>query len=112
MAMSQTASESKRLYLHQKLVDTTELERVYYNPLPTQKLVYPCIVYNDADEITRYADDGMYTRLLMWNVTIISKNAVEASNLQDKILFGLDYARKATTFIQDNLYHKVLSITL
>lgn len=105
--MAQSLTETKRLALHTKLLAICD--HVYFMPPKDITLIYPCIVYNEADTIDLFADNLRYNSYLGYTVTVIAKSPTTATTIQDQIL-ELPYTRKQTVFSNENLYHKVLDI--
>lgn len=105
--METSQTETKRLELHTKLKEVCN--NCYFTPLESIKMVYPAIVYNESNDFTIYADNLKYMDLIEYTITIICNNPVTASVMQDTLLSKLgNYSSKETTFISDNLYHKVI----
>lgn len=103
-------TESIRLELHNELVKVTN--NCYYSPIESFRMSYPCIVYKDAEVADYYADNVVYITYRSYIVTVISKNPVEAANLHDEIRNRFKYSKTQTTYVMDNLYHKVIYIEL
>lgn len=70
----------RREDLHNKLVAafgryaTHAEERVYFQPPPTVRMEYPCIVYSLSNYDIRYADNQNYNSTALYMVTIIDRN--------------------------------------
>ena len=103
-------SEARRLVLHNQLKQITP--NCYYTPLEQFKMVYPCIVYTETSPDVHYANNQRYLINSAYTVTVISRNSVEASELQDAVVDAFMYCKVQTSFVLDNLYHKVLYIYL
>lgn len=63
----------RRLLLHQKLVEITP--NVYFTPDDNTKMEYPCIVYKRDYADTKFADNGVYSHKLRYQVTVIDRNS-------------------------------------
>ena len=64
----------RRLELHAELVAALGSSHVYYQPPPTVKMVYPCIVYQRDNEDRTYADNHGYLIYDRYQVTVIDRN--------------------------------------
>lgn len=101
--------QEKRLSLHNKLLGKALTWKIYYNPDPSVKMAYPCIVYKLAGVATVYANNEPY--LIgppVFTVTCIT------SNRDDEIPFDILTIQGAvfeTQFMADNLCHTVIQIT-
>lgn len=95
-----------RLSLHEKLVKI--LPNVYYQPSANVSLKYPCIVYEHVENDSMIADDNIYVRNRMYQVTVIE--TAPESSVEDKILIGIPYASFSNKFVTDNLYHSVFNV--
>lgn len=103
----------KRLELHSILCqmmicpETGKDCRVYFQPGPNTKLVYPCIVYHLNDIRARHADNRIYKKDNGYSLTLISKDPDIV--LVDLImeLPKIDFNRN---FRSDNLNHWVFTI--
>ena len=95
-----------RLSLHEKLVQI--VPNVYYQPSANVRLKYPCIVYEHVENDNMIADDNIYVRNRMYQVTVIE--TTPESDIEDKILLDIPYASFSNKFITDNLYHSVFNI--
>lgn len=95
-----------RLSLHGKLLQI--LPNVYYQPSANVHLKYPCIVYEHVENDNMIADDNIYVRNRMYQVTVIE--TTPESDTEDKILLDIPYASFSNKFITDNLYHSVFNI--
>lgn len=61
-----------RLELHQIL--ESFVGNVYFQPPTNVKLVYPCIVYHRDYAKTEFADNGPYTFMHRYMITVIDKD--------------------------------------
>jgi len=95
-----------RLSLHGKLLQI--VPNVYYQPSANVSLKYPCIVYEHVENDNMIADDNIYVRNRMYQVTVIE--TTPESDTEDKILLNIPYASFSNKFITDNLYHSVFNI--
>jgi len=47
---------------------------VYFQPPPSRKIQYPCIVYSLTDELVDHANNTPYKKERRYNVTVIDTN--------------------------------------
>lgn len=64
----------QRLDLQALLVYILGSDNVYFQPPPSIKMLYPCIVYNRDYEATRFAGDKPYSHKKRYQVTVIDRN--------------------------------------
>lgn len=100
--------QPRRIELHEKLCEVLGSEYVYYNPPESVKLKYPCIIYQLDRVWQRYADDKEYLGRKGYDVTVISRDPDE--NIADQIRSEFIYASFNRRFVNDDLYHDVLTI--
>lgn len=81
---------------------------VYFQPPPTVKLRYPCIVYERTIDDIKYADNGVYANKRRYTATIIDSNP--DTMIPEKLQSTLSMASPKTFFTIDNLNHYVYSI--
>lgn len=98
---------SKRLELHEQLEKILGSENVYFQPPPTVKMDYPCIVYkrNNLNQIR--ADDGFYNGTMGYQVTIIDPNPDSEIPLR---MIEIPLCRFDRHYTADNLNHDVFSV--
>lgn len=96
-----------RLELHEILCGLLGSRNVYFQPPPTFKMKYDCIVYSLQDNDAKHADDMRYINMKKYSVVAISKNP--DSELQDKIL-ELPYCEMDRAYPSDNLNHWVFTL--
>lgn len=63
-----------RLDLQVLLVDLLGSSNVYFQPPPSVKMQYPCIVYKRDYEATEFAGDKPYAQRKRYQVTVIDPN--------------------------------------
>lgn len=97
----------QRLELQAILTEILETDQVYFQPPPTVKMVYPCIVYRREYELTRFADDKPYARKKRYQVTVIDQNP--DSGIPDKIA-ELPMCTYDRFYTADNLNHDVFKL--
>lgn len=99
--------ESRRIQLHNKLVELLGSNNVYFDPPETIKMKYPCIVYDRSDDQSIFADDKRYNLKIRYQITVISKNP-DIPILND--LFDMMYCYYDRHFTSNNLHHDVFNI--
>ena len=96
-----------RVELHYKFeqIMGTRLDgkpNVYFQPPPSVKLNYPCIIYSLQNKDAQFADDTPYVRFNSYSVQVIDPNP--ESIYPDKIA-ELSLCRFERFFTLDNLNH-------
>ena len=82
-------------------------ENVYFQPPATIRMRYPCIVYEQAVNDVKYADNRVYLLTHRYTLTFISQDP--DSDIPDKIA-SLPMCAMERCFSSDNLYHYVFNI--
>lgn len=82
-------------------------DHVYFQPPPTVKMVYPCIVYRRDSEHTKRADNILYGRRKRYSVTVIDRNP--DSQIPDKV-GDLPLCRFDRHFTANGLNHDVYQL--
>lgn len=77
---------------------------VYFQPPTDLDLKYPCIIYEERNGDTLYADNKPYRFTTCYTVTYIDTNPDAATVKQIAMLPMCRYDRR---FTQDHLYHSV-----
>jgi hypothetical protein len=90
----------------QTLLETI-IGNVYFQPPPTIKMEYPCIVYEISNADTKFADNYPYSYAKKYTLTVIDKNP--DSLLPDKVA-ALQRCIFNRHFTSDNLNHDVFNI--
>lgn len=98
---------SKRLELHNKLVELFDNDHVYYQPPENLKMEYPCIRYSKSDITSRHADNINYVNKTSYEIVVIDKHPDNA--VIEKIL-ELPLSSYDRHYISDNLNHDVIRI--
>ena len=91
-----------RLKLQEELEKLLGTRNVYFQPPPSLKMKYPCIVYERARINTQYADNLPYKLDMVYYVTSID------SNPDSEIPKKLSWFPKSAFqrhYVSDNLYH-------
>lgn len=97
----------RRLALHEKLVEILGSENVYYQPLPSIKLSYPCIIYERNPGDPMYADNQKYIKANRFQATLIARHPEDPTRTK---LEDLLFSRHMTRQVTDNLYHDIFDV--
>lgn len=93
--------------LHDILLSLLGSSNVYFQPPPSYKLLYPCIVYNRSKIYTKFANNDPYSHAKQYVLTVIDKDP--DSELPDKVA-KLHACRFNRHFVSDGLNHDVFEI--
>jgi hypothetical protein len=96
-----------RLQLQTKLVSILGTDNVYFQPPPTVKMKYPCIVYHRDSIQTEYADDNPYKSTIRYQITVIDR---DPDSLISAKVGALPMSRFERFFTADNLNHDVYTL--
>lgn len=96
-----------RLMLQKKLEEILGSDNVYFQPPPSIRMKYRCIVYNRSGSDTEFADNILYARRKEYQVIVIDKDP--DSEIPDKIE-ALPFCRFDRFFTSDNLNHFVFTL--
>ncbi len=96
-----------RLQLQTKLVSILGTDNVYFQPPPTVKMKYPCIVYHRDSIQTEYADDNPYKSTIRYQITVIDR---DPDSLIPAKVGALPMSRFERFFTADNLNHDVYTL--
>lgn len=108
----ENTTESKRLELHKLLKLHSTIQNVYFSPIDSVSLNYPAIVYSETDRTDYYADNILYLFNVSYTVVVIDRDPVFVTQTVDAFKVNFPYSTVKTTYIKNNLYHKVLVITI
>ena len=99
-----------RLELHSKIVNIIDPQHpihAYFQPPESVKLVYPAVVYYRARIAQQYADNTVYKKNNVYELTVIDKDPeseiVEKLSSWPRCIFDRAYC-------VDNLYHNVFRL--
>ena len=97
-----------RLKLHEVLKSVLGSNNVYFQPPPSLKMNFPCIVYERVRINTKFADNDPYQLYDVYQVTYIGTNP--DSDVPRKIasLHGTVFERY---YVNDNKYYNVFRTT-
>lgn len=91
-----------RLELHEVLKGVLGTNNVYFQPPPSKKMNYPCIVYERARLNTDYADNNPYKIDKVYYVTYIDTNPDSDMPLK---LANLSMCAFQRHYVSDNKYY-------
>lgn len=97
----------QRSDLHEVLKSILGTNNVYFQPPPTLKMEYPCIVYRRESGDTIFAGDKLYKNTKRYLVTVIDRNP--DSDIPDKVL-ALPMCTFDRFYTADNLNHDVYKL--
>lgn len=97
----------RRLELHEILVSILGSRNVYFQPPPSIRMKYPCIVYELDDIHTMNADNSKYADKRRYKITVIDSDP--DSEFIDKLL-ELQYCSFDRFYASDNLNHFVFTL--
>lgn len=101
-----------RLALHEILIELLGTRgqintRVYFQPPPTIKLEYPCIIYKRSNQIDFFSNDRVYLGMKRYLITVVDKNP--DSQFPSKVS-NLRYCSFSSHFSVDGLNHDVYTL--
>lgn len=92
----------------QSLLEALLVSRnVYFQPPPSVKMKYPCVVYSLSDIDTKFADNNPYSNSRRYQLTAIDPNP--DSIIPDKLAW-LPMCIFDRSYTSDNLNHYVFNI--
>lgn len=91
-----------RAELHTVLCDILGSTNVYFQPPPTVKMKYPCIVYGRSNDDTTFADNYPYRHVRRYWITVIDPNPDTV--IPDKVAM-LQLCLSDRIYTADNLNH-------
>lgn len=98
---------AQRLDLQTLLVDLLGSANVYFQPPPTVKMQYPCIVYHRDSSNTNFADNNPYIYDTRYQVIVIDPNP--DSDIPRKVA-ALPMCTYDRFYTADNLNHDVYNL--
>jgi|SRR5580765_6775688 hypothetical protein len=98
---------AQRLELQAVLTDLLGTDQVYFQPPPSVKMAYPCIVYHRDYELQTHADDMPYLSRRRYQVTVIDQDP--DSGILDKVS-ALPLCVYDRFYTADNLNHDVYKL--
>jgi hypothetical protein len=98
---------AQRLELQALLIQLLGSGNVYFQPPPTLKMRYPCIVYQRDAAKTVFADNMPYRNKTRYQVTVIDPNP---DSVIPKLVAALPLCSYDRFFAADNLNHDVYNL--
>lgn len=95
----------RRLLLHQILLSL--VSNVYFQPPEGLVMVYPCIVYQRDYADTKFADNGVYSHVKRYQITVIDRNP--DSDIPGKVA-ALPSCLFSRFFAADQLNHDIYNL--
>lgn len=95
---------SRRLKLHQILVDILGSGNVYFQPPASIQMKYPCIIYGRQSTNEKRANNNLYNLTKRYQITVVDKNPDSA--IPDKVA-RLPLCIFDRHYNKDNLNHDV-----
>ena len=97
----------RRRKLQQILMNILGSNNVYFQPPPTIKLKYPCIIYQRTSGDTNFADNSPYNFHIRYKITLICREPEQ--KILEKIA-SLPMCKYDRFYTSDNLNHDVFNI--
>jgi hypothetical protein len=97
--------KTRRIQLHELLVQLFGNNNVYYRPPENLKMEYPCIRYKKDNIVSIHADDRPYHKTDRYQITVIDKKP--DNEVIDKLL-DLPMSSFETHYESDNLNHDII----
>lgn len=95
-----------RRLLFQGLLESL-VPNVYFQPPSDDKIVYPCIVYEEDDMDTKFANNLPYGHTTRYMVTVIDPDP--DSEISKKVA-DLPMSRFSRKFPAENLHHTIFNV--
>lgn len=95
-----------RLKFHAVLKAIPEVQQAYFQPKPTDQLLYPCIVYERDDSYVSHADNIDYFRKKRYQVIVIDRDP--DTSIVDAVE-ALPYSRFVRHYVTSGLHHYVFN---
>lgn len=98
----------RRLFLQKKLEEIPGVEKVYFQPPSSVRMVYPCIRYSKGRTRSFRADNFVYRFNQGYNVIVITPDP--DSPIPQYIAEHFQMAEVDSTYVSDNLYHTPITL--
>lgn len=92
-----------RLDLQYELEAIEGVEKVYFQPPPTIKMAYPCVVYQLDEAWVRHADNWPYAEHKQYNLTVIDPDP--ESLIPERVHHHFQLCRPGRPYTANNLNH-------
>lgn len=96
-------AEHTRLELQSILESIEGVRNAYFQPPPTLKMVYPCIVYQLDEPRVRHADNWPYAEHKQYNVIVIDPDP--ESLIPERLHHRFQLCRPGRPYTANNLNH-------
>lgn len=97
----------RRLQLHEELCTLLNSRNVYFRPPASEKMKYPCILYDLSKMDTEHANNKPYTIDKAYRLTVIDED--EDSEIPDKVAM-LSRCKFDRAYMADGLNHWVFTL--
>lgn len=97
-----------RLKLQNEFEELLGSNNVYYQPGPSVKLSYPCIIYSRSNSNTNWANGYIYRKKSRYFVTVIDQDP--DSLIPDKMLDHFQYIKMERSYSADYLNHYIFDL--
>ena len=97
---------TRRIQLHQILVDLLGSTNVYFQPPSTVQMKFPCIIYSRDARDEKFADNILYLGKDRYSISVVDKNP--DSDIPDKV-GALPLTSFSQHYVVDNLNYDVYS---
>lgn len=98
--------ESRRLKLHERLVEILGTNHVYFQPPENIKLEYPSIVYSRKQISNRFADNLVYKQNFTYQIIVIDYDPDSAITAKLSTIPNCEYRN---SYESDGLNHDVFN---
>lgn len=98
--------KTNREELHNLLLKCCDT--VYFQPPASVKMQYPCIIYTRKSIPTDKANNQIYIKDRLYQLTIIDKNP--DSEIPTAVLSQFGTIGVENEFVTDNLYHTIMNL--
>lgn len=99
-------AEPRRYKLQAKLVEVLGSKYVYFQPPPTLRMNYPCIVYSLDKYQVKSANNSLYFHKTRYQVTVIDRNPDSEIPMRVE---QLPHTGLSRTYTADDLHHFVFT---
>lgn len=99
---------SRRVNFHEELKGIQGVKAVYFQPPPSIKLVYPCIIYKLSRIDIKRGDNSAYKRDKGYDVTVIDPDP--DTDIPDLLIDKFPHIRFSRYIARENLNHYYLQI--
>lgn len=101
-------TEERRLKMHKAFESLPGVKKVYFQPPPTVRMEYPCIVYSRSGGTTSFSNDHPHNFRRRYTAIIIDPNP--DSVIPDVFAMTFPMCTADRHYTADNLNHDVFTI--